>query len=287
MTGDAASHRGPRTHEDVVTTGADGAQLRLTPHGGQVLGWRPVSGPERLWRSPLLAPPVLRGGVPVIFPQFSDRGPLAKHGFARDRLWTLLAAGDGRAMLTLTDDEQTRELWPHPFSLVLSAEARADRLEVDLTVHNPGPTPWTFAAALHSYLAVGRAADTVVEGLGGHRAQDNAAGLAEQTLPDGPFAVQPPVDLAVLGADGPRRLVGADGGDLWLTTGGFTDTVLWNPGERLPADVPADEGPRFVCLEAALLTPHALEPGGTWRGSMRLSTERADGPQAPNGVQPA
>ena len=32
----------------------------------------------------------VRGGIPVLFPQFADRGPLKKHGFARDLPWQLV-----------------------------------------------------------------------------------------------------------------------------------------------------------------------------------------------------
>lgn len=273
-------------YETLATRSPDGAQLRLSPHGAQVLGWVPARGGERLWTSPVAAPPALRGGVPVVFPQFSDRGPLRKHGFARDRLWQVVACDGGRAMLTLSDSSATRDLWPHPFSLVLTAEAHADRLEIDLTVNNTGPQAFSFTGALHAYLAVDEASAVVVDGLGGHAGQDQAAGRAPVQVPPGPLQVRPPVDLAVLGAGGARRIRGASGGDLWLTTGGFADTVLWNPGQHPPDDLPLGQVTGFVCLEPALLTPYRLAPGQSWRGALRLSVDVEAGPQDPNGVQP-
>ena len=277
----------PSPHEVLTTRSPDGAELDVTAHGAQVLGWRPATGGERLWVSSRAVTPVLRGGVPVVFPQFADRGDLPKHGFARDRLWTVVAVDGGRAMLTLTDDAATREIWPHSFSLVVTAEAVAERLEVDLTVANTGEVPWSFTAALHTYLAVTSADTAVVRGVGGHHGEDQARGHAPVDLPPDPYEIAPPLDLAVLGADGPRRITGAHG-DLSLTTGGFTDTVLWNPADDHPADVPAGEVARFLCVEPAALTPITLEPGGTWRGSMRVTAvaagdERVDDP---NGVQP-
>jgi glucose-6-phosphate 1-epimerase len=274
--------------EVLTSTAPDGAELDVSPHGAQVLGWRPASGGERLWLSSLAAPPSLRGGIPVVFPQFADRGPLPKHGFARDRTWEVVAVAGGRAMLRLVDDRATRQLWPHAFSAVLTAEAVAERLEVDLTVANTGDAALTFAAALHSYLAVADAAGTSVAGVGGHPAEDNGRGGAVVALPAEDLRVRPPLDLAVRGAAGPRRLRGGAYGDLVLTTGGFTDTVVWNPGADHPADVADDEVAGFVCVEPAALAPITLEPGATWRGSMRLRAVASGEVRIddPNGVQP-
>src|SRR5689334_8674001 len=94
---------------------ADGPRLTFVPHGGQVLGWVPAgSEVSRVWLSPtyVCGPgAAIRGGVPVIFPQFSDRGPLPKHGVARDRAWEPVACGASEdsafAVQRLRSDEAT------------------------------------------------------------------------------------------------------------------------------------------------------------------------------------
>ena len=53
--------------------------------GAQLLSWQ-AGGEEQLFLSPLAAHDghtPIRGGIPVCFPQFNQRGPLVKHAFAR------------------------------------------------------------------------------------------------------------------------------------------------------------------------------------------------------------
>ena len=61
-----------------------------------------------------------RGGVPVCFPQFSDFGPLAQHGFARNSAFEVLEATGDSVSLVLRSSEESRKLWPHDFELVIA-----------------------------------------------------------------------------------------------------------------------------------------------------------------------
>lgn len=248
--------------------------LRFVPHGGHVLEWTPAgTGVSRLWLSPghRCGPgQAIRGGVPVVFPQFAARGPLPKHGFARDRAWTV-EASPGGATFRLTDDEATRALWPHRFELTLRARAFASALDLELEVRNAGDDGFTFTAALHSYLTVG-AQGARVHGLAGFRAEDNAAGGALLTVPAEPLEALRPRDIAVRHAPGPVRLDDPVLGPLAVSATGFTDLVVWNPGPGHGlADVPAGAERGFVCVEPALLEPEPLAPGQVWRGAQRLS----------------
>ena len=269
---------------------ADGARLVACPHGGQVVGWIPAGEDrDRLWLSPLARcgpGDAIRGGVPMVFPQFAGRGPLPKHGLARDRAWELDTGTDGapvaRIVGHLRDDDATRAIWPHRFTLSLVAEATGRTLTLTLEARNddpPGTPPLTLTAALHSYLAVD-AAQASVHGLGGATAEDNAAGGASVRVPDGALPALGPRDLAVAGPR-PVRIVDGAGGELLVdATGddggepghhGFDSIVVWNPGDAHGlSDVPPDGARRFVCVEPARLVPVILEPQGLWRARARL-----------------
>ena len=266
-----------------ITLGRTGtgppAFMRFGSHGGQVLGWTPGgTDVDRLWLSRTYAcgpGKAIRGGVPVIFPQFSDRGPLPKHGVARDRAWEYLSAGADQEMsqatFELTDDHATREIWPHRFRLWLGATAFATALDVAVEVRNDGDDRFSFTAALHSYLAVG-SADARIHGLAGLPAEDNAAGRAAITMPAEPLDALGKRDVAVRGATAPVVLDDPALGALTVTATGFADVVVWNPGPGHGlGDVPDGAERGFVCIEPAALSPVHLSPGAVWHGAMRLS----------------
>ncbi len=256
----------------ITVHAADGAALTVSPHGGQLLGWRTAAEPsrDRLWLSPSARcgpGEAIRGGVPVVFPQFSDRGPLPKHGVARDRVWSLEAQDDGSTgvLATLTDSETTRAIWPHAFTLGLRMTAEASRLALQLSVRNDGRESFSFTVALHTYLAAPRG--SAVLGLDGALAEDNAAGGAEVTVAGIALDALAERDIAVRDLPGAVAVSLPDGGRITLTRTGFPDLVVWNPGPaHALSDVPAGQA-EFVCLEPAALTPIHLCSTQTWQAT--------------------
>lgn len=267
----------------LTADGADGARLVGCAHGGQLLGWVPAGADpddpaaDRLWTSATAAcgpGTAIRGGIPVIFPQFAGRGPLPKHGFARDRAWQASgsgAPGPATFRATLLDDEATRAIWPHRFSLQLTAVAQGGTLTVELLAGNLDVRPLEFTAALHSYLRV-RGPGAAVHGLAGLTAEDNAAGGSRLVVPAEPLPALQARDWAVRRSPGPVRL--EDGGDLLeVTAERWQDTVVWNPGpDHGLADVEPGGERRFVCVEPAVLQPVELAPGSGWRAVLTLRT---------------
>lgn len=271
-----------RAFERLVLHAADGATATLCRHGAQVLGWQPAgAGRDLLFlsaRSLECDGAAIRGGVPVVFPQFSGFGPLPKHGFARNRAWQLVAtpAAD-RMALELVDDDATRALWPHAFRARLDIALASTTLTLALTVSNTGRDPLTFTAALHTYLAVRDIGAVRLHGLAGAHTLDATQGLeagiehAESIAFDGEF------DRVYPGLAG--ELVLEDGDDtVTVLREGFADAVVWNPGAEKAAalsDLGAGDHRRFVCLEPAVFAPpQTLDAGAHWRGVQTLRHAR-------------
>jgi glucose-6-phosphate 1-epimerase len=257
----------------------DGATAVVLLHGAQVVSWQPAGGGERLFcseRARFGPGASVRGGMPVVFPQFNVRGPLPRHGFVRDRSWRLeraeVGSSDALAVLQLGDEQGTRAVWPHSFGLELTVCVRDDRLDVELAVTNTGDGPFSFMAALHTYLRVAEVEACRLTGLAGRRFEDFTAGTthvdeAEAVRIDRETdRIYFDVDVPLLLEEPQRRLR--------IGSANFPDVVVWNPWETKAAAM-ADLAPadfrRFLCVEAAVIgRPIELAAGEHWWGRQSL-----------------
>jgi glucose-6-phosphate 1-epimerase len=268
--------------EKVEVGALDGASVALYTHGAHVTSWKPASGEERLYlsaRSTLAPDAAIRGGVPIIFPQFSGMGPLTKHGFARVSEWELVRAGrtstgKGEAQLRLTSDDRTRSQWNHAFeaSFVVSVEGMS--LALSLSVLNEDREAFEFTAALHTYVLVDDVRSTIVRGLEGASYRDSAAGGSVARQDTEELAVSGEVDRIYLDVPAPLEVRDAVRRTR-IAMRGFTDVVVWNPGaERAAALTDLEPGGwlRMLCVEAAVVgTPVRLAPGERWTGQQVLT----------------
>jgi len=263
----------------VTLRAPDGASAVVLLNGAQLVSWQPPDGGERLFlseRSRFGPGASVRGGVPVIFPQFNERGPLPRHGFVRTRPWQLsrseTGAEDALAVLQLTDDQDTRALWPHCFALELTVCVRSDRLDVELAVSNTGDSAFGFMAALHTYLRVAEVEATRLAGLNGCRYEDFTTGAMHVDEADA-VRVDTEIDRIYHGVTAPLVL-GEAQRRLRIEAANFPDVVLWNPWQHKAAAM-ADLSPgdfrRFLCVEAALIgKPVQLAGGEHWWGRQTL-----------------
>ena len=279
----AARRAGPAAVPPVVTLRAgDGAVAEVHRHGAHVTSWRPMGdADDRLFlsaRSERDGTAAIRGGVPVIFPQFAAEGPLPRHGFARTSLWSLgcvarEADGTAEAELVLRDSPETRRIWDAEFKAVLAVTVVARQLAITLRVENVGDQPFSFTAALHTYLRVRDVGDAEIHGLRGtlYRVSGDRGLVADDAdrllLPDY-------IDRVYVGAPSPLELR-ERARSLLLEADGFPDAVVWNPGRERAAALhdlePGDER-RFVCIEAAAVqTPITLGSGRRWAGTQTLT----------------
>lgn len=241
--------------------GPGGAEAIVTLYGAHLVSWKTADGRQRLFcsaRSALDGSRAIRGGVPVIFPQFAERGNGMRHGFARVSNWRLADSGAGYAVFALTRADlapASMQAWPHGFALQLRVALQDDTLSLALEVRNPGADAFGFSSALHTYFLVDALGEIAIEGV-----QEGALRITDKIdriYPD----VQASITLA------------QPGGALTLAQSGFRDAVVWNPGAAdtaALADMENDEYLRFVCIEPALIEPFTLQPGAVWRGEHQV-----------------
>ncbi len=256
-----------------------GDSVLVALHGAHVLSW--VSqGRERLFLSPRNlwdGQSAIRGGVPVCFPQFNQRGPLPKHGFARTMVWVLADSRVEHAQahidLVLKANARAQALWPHQFQVQLRVALQPGQLMLHLSVHNTDTQPLSFTGALHTYLAVDDIDLTDVNGLQGQAEWDAVAdvhGVAGGTLYfDGEF------DRVYAAAAGPLRVQDGSGVMSIEQSPSWGQSVVWNPGpEKCAAltDMPSDGFARMLCVEAAqVYEPITVPAAGQWLGWQRLT----------------
>jgi glucose-6-phosphate 1-epimerase len=243
--------------------------------GAQVLHAALGSGLELLYLSPLvdLYPNnPIRGGIPLMFPQFGDSGPLRKHGFVRDLQWNLVAETQdaGYKNLSYALDIKATDFpeWPFDASLQLNARLSLQTLSIGLSVLNTGAQAFTFTGGFHPYFAISSRKDILVNGLEGLPFKDSFPG-------DNAYELN--ADALV-----ERQYMGnADirfyNGSHWLkiTASGFDSWMVWNPGSvgaTKISDLPDEDWDRFICIEPIILAqPKTLSLGDAFYGEMVVS----------------
>ena len=251
-----------------------GDTLMVTEQGAQVVSWL-SQGREQLFLSPLNVwdgVKAIRGGIPVCFPQFNQRGTLPKHGFARNMVWQFgqaLVTEQGINLdLTLTHNPATQKIWNCAFEARIAIALSPGSLKVTLSVSNLGTQALEFSGALHTYLAVSGISTATLRGLQGQAEWDavrDAHTQASETLTfhgefDRVYAASPhPLVLR-----DSTRVLEISQSPSW------GQTVVWNPGATLGAtmdDMPKNGYDQLLCVEAAqVFSPIAVPAHGQWHG---------------------
>jgi glucose-6-phosphate 1-epimerase len=258
----------------------DGSTALVSDHGAHLLSWVPAGRSEVLFLSPRSSygkERAIRGGVPVIFPQFAERGPGQRHGFARTREWrfdsSFTDADSAVARFVLTPAAREDRGWSFPYELGYEVRLSASALKMSLAVRNTSSLDWTFTAALHTYLQVDSMAQLRIDGLQGCAYLDQIEPDSQEKRQDGTLSIDDEIDRiyasvnrAVTVQDGDRHIV--------VEQQGFMDCVVWNPGKEKAgklADLDEGDASRFVCVESAVaVNPVSLLSGHEWRGHQLL-----------------
>lgn len=241
---------------DIRISTPEGAEARIALFGAHLMSWKTADGKERLFlsqRSALDCSAAIRGGVPVIFPQFATRGDGLRHGFARTSTWRLVEQANDWAEFALAQTDLARnhlQSWPRAFELRLRFALRGNALEMRYTVRNTGQQDFSWAGALHTYFAVMEFAHASLDGMPFSGALDE---------------IRPAT---------PQLRLDTGSGTLQLEQQGFTEWVVWNPGAEgavATADMDDSDYRRFVCIEPARVDKQVLKAGAEWTGLHTIS----------------
>ncbi|MBK1640702.1 D-hexose-6-phosphate mutarotase [Chromatium okenii] len=253
----------------------DLATATISPYAGQVLAYRPHNAPDELLfvseRAYYTAGKAIKGGIPICWPWFGadpEKKGRGGHGFVRAWAWAVrncetLPHGASRITLGLTDDDESRAIWPAAFDLTLEITVGAT-LAVTLTTRNLSTEPLQITQGLHTYFKVGDATQVRVVGLDGCHYLDKAVGAKEAPiLQQGAVTVagevnriyeQVPAQLQLEDPVLNRRII---------IDGAHSNTcVVWNPWvETAHAmdDLDDRDYLRFICVETVNTASEVIE----------------------------
>ncbi len=274
----------------VVEVNNKRAKAKISVYSAQVLSFQPDGETEDLLfvseNAYYQTGKATKGGIPICWPWFGpdpDGLGRASHGFVRNRMWSLLSAeetpdGETKVRLGVTADEETLEIWPHRFELVMEILV-GTQLRVTLITQNTGDEAFSITQAFHAYFTIGDVTQVRVLGLEDKTYLDKANGGAAKTQ-SGAIAISEETDRIYM--DVPPELVIDDealGRRIHISTTGSHTAIVWNPWKEISmkmADLEEQDYQRFICVETANAENEVIEisPSDDYRLQAVYTVER-------------
>ena len=253
----------------------NGDSVFVAQQGAHVLSWQ-AQGKERLFLSPASVcdgVTAIRGGVPVCFPQFNQRGNLPKHGFARNMPWRLVQerSHGPQKVFELSSNDATLALWPHAFKTFLTVNLAPSSLQMTLTVENHGQQSLSFTGALHTYFAVDAISQVSLQGQTEQPEWDAVKDTRQKCSGQLRFDAEFDRVYDVQSETQPHWTLKDGSATLQISqSASWGQSVVWNPGADKCAqlkDMPATGYQRMLCVEAARVTSSIeVLPNQSWVG---------------------
>ncbi|XP_071964402.1 uncharacterized protein [Antedon mediterranea] len=268
--------------QEYITIHQGNSSVSVHLHGATVTSWK-CDGQEMLFVSKNAIynnKKAIRGGIPVIFPNFGpwELGP--QHGFARTSRWTLKETNENsdesKAVFTLQDSEETNKMWNYKFCVSYILLLRKKEFEARLQVENIGSEEFKFTTLLHTYLSVSDVNKSTISGLQGLQYIDKVCGGKTFTEDRELVGVQENYDRVYMSTPNTHVVTNSTGGrSIRITKTNFPDTVVWNPWiekAKGMSDFGDDEYLCMLCVEAGhVASPLTLSAGGVFEGKQVLS----------------
>jgi len=131
---------------DLIEISSTGLSAAINPFGAELTHLRDAGGRELMTDAD---PAYWTGHAPILFPivgrlngdVLSIGGtdyPMKQHGFARRMPFEVIARDPNRAVFRLTDNAETRAVYPFAFALDLAFRIRGATLEIEARIENRG-----------------------------------------------------------------------------------------------------------------------------------------------------
>ncbi|OAY29507.1 hypothetical protein MANES_15G150300v8 [Manihot esculenta] len=272
----------------IILSEPSGSSAEVLLYGGQVVSWKNERREELLFMSSKAVwkpRKAIRGGISVCFPQFGNLGLLEKHGFARNRLWSLDSDpsplppvnNQSSVDLILKSSEDDLKTWPRSFELRLRISLSPRKLTLIPRVRNTDSKAFSFTVALCNYLSVSDISEVRVEGLETLDYFDNLMHRERFTEQADAITFDAEIDRVYLST--PRKIAIIDHEKkrtFVLRKDGMPDAVVWNPWDKktkAPKDLGDEDYKTMICVDSAAIEfPIVLKPFEEWKGHQELST---------------
>ncbi|MEJ0100017.1 MAG: aldose 1-epimerase family protein [Pseudomonadota bacterium] len=142
---------------DWIPLRSDALGAEIDPQGAQLSVLRDLHQRDLLWNGDAA---VWKGRAPVLFPvvgalnggRYRWQGAshaLGRHGFARDRRFNIARHDAHEALLRLTDDAESRKVYPFAYELDVLFRVEGTRLTTVASVRNTGNGPLPASLGFH------------------------------------------------------------------------------------------------------------------------------------------
>ena len=268
-----------RESKSTLETPVNRGAVHLYQHGGHVTHFQPAGSRPVLFLSKdsnFESGKPIRGGIPICFPWFAqklDEPDASMHGLARDRAWKFRSVekkkdGAVEIMMVLKWNSETLSIWPFKFVLTntVTLDAAGKMLTVSLGVkhidtEDGSNPPFTFEAALHSYISIADIAQTGVMGLGGVKYIDKLDHFTTKQQNETCLEVTRETDRVYDDASQTCCVVETDR-EVVLTKSNSGSTIIWNPWiekSKQMRDFGDDEWRNMLCVETANVASEAVK----------------------------
>jgi len=221
---------------------------------------------ELLYLSPLSqidTKQTLRGGIPILFPQF---GNLKKHGFVRDRNWKLLNEENNPNDLFIeyeyVIDKDHFLDWKHSAKLNLKASVINNVFNITIQILNIGDTSFEFTGGLHPYFKIDSRSAIKINGLESTFFEDSFPEISFELSSDRVIERLYFTNNDIYFYNGSDNLV--------IKSKGFDSWMIWNPGKegtKYINDLPNEDWNMFLCIEPIVQNvPVLLKPQEIFNG---------------------